>query len=357
MNERTIDILKIKHDTETGEKFLSIVLANGDFIYVPFDKRIEKLFADWQDGKIDAAAFLKAVDDESGNDNAQTIADTFNVRLARISDHLTTDGYHVFFDGATFDKIQLDEFAEDHLIRLMRETKNDAAGKHDFQCFAAFVENLYCNVKPYIREQLAKWLAKQGLLTFTEDGCFIGYRGCQKNPVTGIPESVHCGPGMVDDVYYNGHIPNPVGSRVSIDRSIVVDNPAVGCASGMHVGTYDYAAGWSQGYLLTVKVNPRDVISVPVDCDSAKIRCCAFEVLEAKEYTRFTDDQSYAYDVYRMSYGDDYDPDEGEWWDDDDYDDYDDDDESWDDENEWERPGDYDKPNRYGTVDRVIDSF
>ena len=360
MNERHIDILKIQSNKETGEQHLTIVLDNGDFIYVPYDAAAEQSFKAWQNGEIDEQAFLNKVDQADTAEAAETIAETFNVRLARISDHLTTDGYHVFFDGATFDKIQLDEYAEDHLIRLMRETKNDAAGKHDFQCFAAFVENLYCNVKPYIREQLAKWLAKQGLLTFTEDGCFIGYRGCQKNPVTGEPESVHCGPGMVDDVYYNGHIPNPVGARVSIDRSMVVDNPAVGCAVGMHVGTYEYAESWSQGYLLTVKVNPRDVISVPVDCDCSKIRCCAFEVLEAKEYQKYRD--SAPYDVRRMSYRDDdsdWNDEDDEWWDDEDYDeDYDDyenydTDDGWDDEGEWERPTAYDN----GVIDRTMNSF
>ena len=61
-------------------------------------------------------------------------------------------------------------------------------------------------------------------------------------------------------------------------RSEVEWDPSVGCHQGLHVGSWDYAAGFARGAVLTVYVNPRDVVSVPTDCDAAKMRCCRYTI-------------------------------------------------------------------------------
>jgi hypothetical protein len=62
-------------------------------------------------------------------------------------------------------------------------------------------------------------------------------------------------------------------------RDQVQFDPGVGCHTGLHVGTFEYAAGFAQGALLEVVVNPRDVVSVPTDCGAQKMRTCRYTVV------------------------------------------------------------------------------
>jgi hypothetical protein len=43
------------------------------------------------------------------------------------------------------------------------------------------------------------------------------------------------------------------------------------------VGSEEYATSFGQRTVI-VKVNPRDVVSVPLDCDCQKMRVCEYEV-------------------------------------------------------------------------------
>ncbi len=66
-------------------------------------------------------------------------------------------------------------------------------------------------------------------------------------------------------------------------RSKVDDDTSAGCSTGLHAGTYRYASGFAQGRLLTVEINPRDVVSVPTDSDYQKIRTCRYTVVGVTE--------------------------------------------------------------------------
>lgn len=252
----------------------------------------------------------------SAQDMVAQVRREANFKLSKVTRHISTDGMHVYFDNADFGKVQLDATLEDHLVRLL--TEQGVSGR-DFKSYAAFAERLYANTDERIREQFVRWMAAQKWMTFTEDGCFIGYRGCQVNANTGIAESIHCGPAVVDGEIVNGHVPNPDGAVVEIDRSLVKKDAAVGCASGLHVGTYDYALDWARGggadaVLLRVKVAPEDVVSVPFDCDAKKVRCCRFEVCEHTPLTKILGDTWFEDSCHAMTYGcdDDYDEDWGE---------------------------------------------
>lgn len=239
-------------------------------------------------GDIDADELISTLAHDDVSAKADEVAEKVCERLERMSDHITTDGRHVFYDNATFEHIRLDEVLEDHLVRLLQEGGIDGAkGDDAFMAYCRFAERLYGNTDARIREQLVRWLEAQGWLTFDMQGRLIGYRGVQTGE-DGVAESIHRGPGYVDGKRVNGHVPNPDGAVIEIDRDIVVNDPSCGCSVGLHVGTYDYASSWamSAGHgplLLRVAVAPEDVISVPFDCSAQKIRCCRFEVLEHEE--------------------------------------------------------------------------
>ena len=147
------------------------------------------------------------------------------------------------------------------------------AGVEDWVPLVKFFENVQANPNEHSREQLYNWLAKRDF-TITPDGLIVGYKG-----VTRDYRSILSGTATVDGVVYKGQIPNHIGAVVEMPRDQVQWDPSVGCHTGLHVGTYEYANGFAQGVLLEVHVNPRDVVSVPTDCDWAKVRVCRYVVV------------------------------------------------------------------------------
>ena len=186
-------------------------------------------------------------------------------RFQRLTERVSVANGRVYFDGD-----ELHNALSKHLLRVLSD------GEEDWQPLVRFMENLAANPQPHSREQLYEWLDRRDF-TITEDGCIIGYKGVAKQ-ADGSLVSVNRGPAVVDGEPVNGAVPNEVGSVVELGRAKVQHDAAIGCASGLHVGTYNYARGWARGALLRVKVNPRDVVSVPTDCDAQKVRVCRYEV-------------------------------------------------------------------------------
>lgn len=282
--EAHITCLKKVTNAETGSAMYHVFVDNGDFYAAPISETTDAALATWRASNhtaADDAAFIEAISD-LGNEHAyERCAAAVNARLEKVTERISTDGIHLYIDNDSASRLGIDAVLEDHLVKLMAKRAADPQAEYDFKCYAAFTENLYSNVDPVIRAQLVSWMTSQDWLTFTEDGCFIGYRGAEM--MGGVPCSIHQGPAVVDGQNVNGHVPNPDGAIVEMPRSMVQNDPTVGCASGLHVGTYDYARGWARDVLLKVKVNPRDVVSVPLECDASKVRVCRFEVISHEE--------------------------------------------------------------------------
>lgn len=252
----------------------------------------------------------------------EQVKDGLETRLEALSEHLSTDGDHVYYDNDTFENVMLDESLENHIVNILKGGDDD-----DLHAVCRFAERVYGNVDPEIRSQLFSWLTQQGMLTFDDDGRIIGYRGGQVGD-DGVAESIHCGPAIVNGERVNGHVPNPDGAIVEMPRSSVQHDPSVGCSSGLHVGTYDYARSWANGVIMRVAVAPEDVVSVPFDCDAQKLRCCRFEVLdhEACDMRDSGESDTWQHNLtyHRDDYDDDYydDDDDDECWEDDEDDDW-----------------------------------
>jgi hypothetical protein len=117
---------------------------------------------------------------------------------------------------------------------------------------------------------LFDWLKSEDF-TITEDGDILGYRYLRDDFT-----SYHSGPGIVNGVPTNGHLDNSVGNVVEMARSSVTHDPRSSCASGLHVGNWGYSG--NQSNIVEVIVNPRDVVSVPVDAGGSKMRVCRYTV-------------------------------------------------------------------------------
>ena len=155
--------------------------------------------------------------------------------------------------------------------------------------------------------------------TLLEDGRVVGYKGVHL--VNGVPYSSKSGLGLVKEpgssefVEVNGLVPNKIGSIVTMPKSKVMNDPTIGCAPGLHIGTWRYAYDWGNGCVLTVAFNANDVVSVPIDSAYQKLRVCRYEVLNFKETP---------YKSTTIGWVDDDDDDEYDDYDDSDYDDEDD---------------------------------
>lgn len=125
-----------------------------------------------------------------------------------------------------------------------------------------FWENLEKNPSHESQHDLFIFLEKNHI-PITEDGYFIAYRSVKEN--------------FTD--HHTGTMDNSVGSIVKMDRNLVNADRNTACAPGLHVAAYRYLPTMGQGVIVEVKVNPKNVVSVPIDHEMQKMRVCEFEIL------------------------------------------------------------------------------
>lgn len=147
-----------------------------------------------------------------------------------------------------------------------------------------FIGRLMENPSRNSREQLYTFLDRHDF-RITDDGHFIAYKGLKSNFL-----SIHSGDGVVNGVEFtNAQLDNSPGNVVTMPRQDVMDDPASACSFGLHAGSMDYARSFADGKVVEVKIDPADVVSVPHDSSSAKIRTCRYEVLREVDYTPLED--------------------------------------------------------------------
>lgn len=218
----------------------------------------------------DAVAYLSSARPEDLDaDTVRALVDprsSVESYITRVSDRVSFRGSELLFDGDP-----VNTSLASTIIRLATEDESGDPAK-----LIKFLENLMNNPSEHSREQLYDWIAPRDI-TITQDGHFLAYKGLREDFT-----SINSGPGIVNNVEYTGstHLDNTPGNVVEFSRSKVVANSSIGCAVGLHAGTHEYASGFAEGKLVLVKINPRDVVSVPTDCDAQKLRVCRYEVLE-----------------------------------------------------------------------------
>lgn len=132
-----------------------------------------------------------------------------------------------------------------------------------------FWDNLSENPSEGSRKDLFAFLEANNV-PLTPDGHFIAYKKVRND---------------FKDIH-SGTFDNSPGKVVEMPRSEVDNDSSVTCSRGLHVAAFDYAAnrfGSQSEPLLLVKVNPRDVVSVPPDYNQQKMRTCRYEVLEVHQ--------------------------------------------------------------------------
>lgn len=199
-----------------------------------------------------------------------TPGESVSQRLRNLSERVAWNGHDVLFDG---DPVH--NAITSHIVRILESDNED----NSYAALVAFLEKLAQNPSEKSRNSLYEFIVRHEI-TIDNDGDFYVYKG-----VNADGSSRSAGYGIVDGVVIeHGNLMNSIGSVLEIPRSRVDADTSVGCSTGLHAGSYAYASAFSRGKLLTVKVNPRDVVSVPDHLSFQKIRVSRYKVTGVAEH-------------------------------------------------------------------------
>lgn len=187
-----------------------------------------------------------------------TIRRLVDLRLS-VKDFIAADrdftmaGDCIVYEGRPF------SFEVSRKILRMVESGNDA------EPLFQFLRNVRQNPSRTAQDELLLFCIANDFM-ITNDGQILAYKS-------------------VDSDFKDKHthtFDNRPGTVQEMARNQVDDNRNVECSTGFHFASYQYArhSFYNDGdHLMLVKVNPRDVVSIPRDYNNQKARCCRYRVL------------------------------------------------------------------------------
>jgi len=191
---------------------------------------------------------------------------------------LVDDGI-VYYDAIGEDKFPLDNSLTERILRMKEEGFN-------IEPLMLFLDNLMDNPSNNAVQELYGFLEK-GNLPITEDGHFLAYKRVRDD---------------FTDVH-SGKFDNSIGNVVSMPRNQVDDRRENTCSTGLHFCSLGYLSSFGGSRIVILKINPRDVVSIPADYNDTKGRCCRYEVVGE----HVGDDKTEAFNTIVVSdYDDDY---------------------------------------------------
>lgn len=169
----------------------------------------------------------------------------------------------------------------EHMLEMLEEG-------FDLAPMSKFLSNLMQNPSMRAVNELYGFLEK-GNLPITPDGCFLAYKAVRPN---------------FKDIY-TGTIDNSVGQQVSMARNAVDEDKDRTCSYGLHFCSVDYLRHFAQrdGHVMILKINPRDVVSIPADYRDTKGRTCAYEVVDIFKDFDFNDPAKSLFDSSVYAFG------------------------------------------------------
>lgn len=146
----------------------------------------------------------------------------------------------------------------DQMLRMLDEG-------FDLVPMAKFLNNLMQNPSKRAVDELYGFLEK-GQLPITPDGHFLAYKAVRSD---------------FKDIH-SGTFDNSVGQKVSMPRNAVDDDKDRTCSSGLHFCSVEYLKSFARtdGHVMILKINPKDVVSIPADYNATKGRCAEYEVID-----------------------------------------------------------------------------
>jgi len=197
----------------------------------------------------------------AAQDKFEQIADAIDIRGAMDKFLYASDNgrFAIEHGVLTFDGEQIHNTLADRMIDM-------AIKGLDLTAMENFMVNLFDNPSYRAVTELYNFL-EAGSLPITSDGHFLAYKKIRDD---------------YTDVH-SGKFDNSVGTVVEMKRHAVNDNRDITCAEGLHFCSYDYLNEFGGQRVVVLKINPRDVVSIPSDYNDTKGRCCRYEVIREIE--------------------------------------------------------------------------
>lgn len=159
-----------------------------------------------------------------------------------------------------FDGLEIRNSLVDRIIKML-------ADGFDVTPMTEFLTNCM-ELNKQVADRIFDWI-EAGCMPITEDGCFLAYKRVNFDYTS----------------FYDGKTMNPVGGHVILPRAMCDDNQHNTCSAGLHFCSQGYLPSYhgGGGRILVLKVNPRDVVAIPVEYGTAKGRACRYEVISELE--------------------------------------------------------------------------
>jgi transcriptional regulator with XRE-family HTH domain len=144
---------------------------------------------------------------------------------------------------------------------LARATKSQIDTGGNIMPLMQFMDNLYQNPSQDSINELYDFMTRHGI-TITDDGHFVAYKAVTDNFMDCHTKTINNSPGQV----------------IRMPRERVDGNRRNECSNGLHACAHSYLRSFTGQKVVEVKINPRDVVSVPMDYNCAKMRVAGYEV-------------------------------------------------------------------------------
>lgn len=156
-----------------------------------------------------------------------------------------------------------------------------------------FMDNLMQNPSAKAVKELYQFL-EVGNLPITPDGCFLSYkkvsadyldvhsRTVLNKPAVYMTEEEKtalksAASGKLNDVSV---VVEDGATVVSMPRNFVDDERDNHCSRGLHFCSLGYLDSFGGDRIVILKINPRDVVSIPSDYNFTKGRTCRYEIVD-----------------------------------------------------------------------------
>lgn len=187
------------------------------------------------------------------NQDLKRIEELLDVRsfIAKFS----CEGVEISDDAVYYKGKELHGAIVDRLLNMLR------AGD-DLEPLSRFLAKLMQNPSQDAVNELYQWL-EAGNAPICEDGDFLAFKRVRAD---------------YKDVY-SGTMDNSVGKIVEMPRSAVNPDRNALCSRGLHFCQHEYLKSFGGGRTVIVKINPADVVSIPIDYNFQKGRTWRYEVV------------------------------------------------------------------------------
>lgn len=185
---------------------------------------------------------------------------------------VNTNGFSMRNDKVYWNGEELHNSIASRILEMVKEG-------FDTSNMVKFLENLMENPSRSSIVELYDFLSNSNL-PITEDGCFLAYKSVVRSTNNFTDKNNR--EVKVDDLVdkYTRTLRNNVGDILSMARNQVDDDRRRNCSYGYHAGGLQYV---TQSYVgdqvVIVKINPKDVVSVPLDYNCQKLRTTCYEVV------------------------------------------------------------------------------